>query len=256
MSPLLRLVLGIVVLLAILAAVSIGLPSHVSVSRSVVINAPESAVYPYLNTMRNFSDWSPWRIRDPNLQMTFSGPAQGKGAHADWVSRLGSIGTGSMEIVEGDPNRNIDLAVNFNGVEGTSAYTLVPSGSGSRLTWSFSYDTGMNPLRRWRGVMLDNLIGPEYSAGLNKLKANIEEARRPLAPPATAPGAALPSQPRPQGQSETTVPLLPAPGVQPSSPQAGGQPAAPTAPQAAPPQPATPAEPAPPAPSPSPQRRQ
>ncbi|MBM3544654.1 MAG: SRPBCC family protein [Alphaproteobacteria bacterium] len=242
MSPLMRLVLGIAALLAILAAVSIALPGHVSVSRSVVINAPESAVYPYLNTMRNFSDWAPWRIRDPNLQMTFSGPAQGKGAHVDWVSGSGSIGTGSMEIVDGDPNRSIDLAVNFNGVEGTSAYTLVPSGSGSKLSWSFSYDTGINPLKRWRGVMLDNLIGPDYSAGLNKLKANIEETRRPMAP-ATAPGATLPGQLPAHGQTETTVPLAPAPTAQP-------------APQAAPAQQTAPAEPAPPAPEPRPQRQQ
>jgi Polyketide cyclase / dehydrase and lipid transport len=241
MSPLMRLVLGIAALLAILAAVSIALPGHVSVSRAVVINAPESAVYPYLNTMSNFSDWAPWRIRDPNLQMTFSGPAQGKGSHVDWVSGLGSIGTGSMEIVEGDPNRSIDLAVNFNGVEGTSTYTLVPSGSGSKLSWSFSYDTGMNPLKRWRGVMLDNLIGPEYSAGLNKLKANIEETRRPLAPPAAS-GAMMPGQFIPQGQSETTVPLAPAPQAAPQT----------MAPPAAPPQQAAPTEPAPPAP----QRRQ
>jgi Polyketide cyclase / dehydrase and lipid transport len=223
MSPLMRLVLGIAALLAILAAVSIALPGHVSVSRSVVINAPESAVYPYLNTMRNFSDWAPWRIRDPNLQMTFSGPAQGKGAHVDWVSNVKSIGTGSMEIVDGDPNRNIDLTVNFNGVEGTSAYTLVPSGSGSKLSWSFSYDTGMNPLKRWRGVMLDNLIGPEYSTGLEKLKSHIEEERRPLAPPASSGGVA-PGQMAPQGQSETTVPLAPAPQT---APQTMAPPAAP-----------------------------
>ncbi len=224
MSPIMRLVLGIVALVAILAAVSLGLPGHVTVSRSVVINAPESAIYPYLNTMKNFSDWSPWRIRDPNLQMTFSGPEQGKGAHVDWVSGVKSIGTGSMEIVEGDPNRNIDLTVNFNGLEGTSAYTIVPAGSGSKMTWSFSYDTGSSPLKRWRGVMIDNLVGPEYIAGLEKLKASIEGERRPHAPaaapaPAGIPDAvtpvAPPPQAAPQGQGESAVQRTPAAPAQP-----------------------------------------
>ena len=253
MSPMMRLMLGIVALVAILAAVSIGLPGHVTVSRSVVINAPESAIFPNLNTMRNFGDWAPWRIRDPKLQMTFSGPAQGKGAHVDWVSEVKAIGTGSMEITEVDPNRNVDLAVNFNGVEGTSAYTLAPAGSGSKLTWSFSYDTGTNPIKRWRGVMLDNLIGPEYLAGLEKLKARIEGERRPLAPattpPAVAPGAALPpGQGIPQGQGETTVPLVTPPPQQGAAPaqQATPVPQATPAPQAAPP----------PAPTQRPQRRQ
>ncbi|MEX2166147.1 MAG: SRPBCC family protein [Methyloceanibacter sp.] len=255
MSPMMRLMLGIVALVAILAAASIGLPGHVTVSRSVVINAPESAVFPNLNTMRNFGDWAPWRIRDPKLQMTFSGPAQGKGAHVDWVSEVKAIGTGSMEITEVDHNRNVDLAVNFNGVEGTSAYTLAPSGSGSKLTWSFSYDTGANPIKRWRGVMLDNLIGPEYLAGLEKLKARIEDERRPLAPgmapPAGPPGAALPpDQAIPQGQGEATVPLVAPPtGAQPAT-QQEAQPATP--PQAAPAPQAAP----PPAPTQRPQRRQ
>ncbi|MGV1014284.1 MAG: SRPBCC family protein [Methyloceanibacter sp.] len=214
MSPMMRLLLGIGALVVILAGVAIGLPSHVNVSRSVVINAPESAVYPYLNTMRNFSDWSPWRIRDPNLQMTFSGPAQGKGAHVDWVSEVKAIGTGSLEIADGDPNRNIDLVANINGVEGTSNYTITPAGSGSRLTWSFSYDTGVSPLKRWRGAMLDGLIGPEYNAGLQKLKASIEDARRPhSAPPAAAPPAMAP----PPGQS---VPRGAAPAAPEAAPEA------------------------------------
>jgi hypothetical protein len=220
-----RLVLGIVALVGILAAVSLGLPGHVTVSRSVVINAPESAIYPYLNTMKNLSDWSPWRIRDPNLQMTFSGPEQGKGAHVDWVSGVKSIGSGSMEIVEGDPNRNIDLAVNFNGLEGTSAYTIVPAGSGSKLSWSFSYDTGASPLKRWRGVMVDNLVGPEYIAGLEKLKARIEDERRPHAPTAApapsgmpdavTPVAPPPAQAVPQGQGQSAVQRTPAAPAQP-----------------------------------------
>lgn len=220
MSPIMRLVLGVVALVAILAAVSIGLPGHVSVSRSVIINAPESAVYPYLNTMRNFGEWAPWRLRDPNLQMTYSGPPQGKGAHVDWVSDVKSIGNGSMEIVEVDPNNSIDLVVNFNGVEGTSSYLLAPAGSGSKLTWSFAYDTGVNPLKRWNGVMLDNLIGPEYSAGLNKLKARIEDERRPMpSSPTGGPGAAQSDRVVPLDQGQTSVPrTAPAP-QQPALPQ-------------------------------------
>jgi hypothetical protein len=231
-----RLILGLAALVAILLAVAIGLPGHVMVSRSVVINAPESAVYPYLNTMRNFGDWSPWRIRDPNLKMTFSGPEQGKGAHVDWVSEVKAIGQGSMEIVEGEPNRNIDLAVNFNGVEGTSSYALAPSGSGSKLTWSFSYDTGTDPLKRWRGVMLDNLIGPEYQTGLGKLKERIEVTRRPTAPTVTVPPPAegMPAPVAPPVPGEAAVPGAEVPVQAPDGQQAAPAPAPEAAPAPAP----------------------
>jgi hypothetical protein len=200
-----RLVLGLIALVGILAAVALGLPAHVTVSRNVVINAPESAVFPYLNNLHHFDDWSPWRIRDPQLQVSFAGPQEGKGAQIQWTSKVPSIGTGSMEISEAEPNRHIDLAVNFNGLEGTGSYDIAPSGSGSKVTWAFGYDSGTSPLKRWKALMLDGFVGAEYRTGLDRLKEKIEEERRPMMPtigvtpeggtssqPEQAPAAALP----------------------------------------------------------------
>ena len=54
--------------------------------------------------------------------VTYSGPEEGKGAQVQWTSQVESVGTGSMEINESEPNHTIDLAVNFNGLDGTSSY--------------------------------------------------------------------------------------------------------------------------------------
>jgi hypothetical protein len=231
-----RLVLGIVVLVAILAVVAVGLPAHVTVARSVVINAPESAVFPYLNDLHRFPNWSPWSARDPELQVAYSGPQEGKGARVEWVSTLRSIGTGNMEITDSEPSHNIGLAVNYNGLEGTSSYAIEPSGSGSKVTWNFGYDTGSSPLKRWKGLMLDGYVGAEYRAGLDKLKARIEEDRGPLATPAvpttpmggtsTAPEQ-QPSAALPQGEATS-----PGPGAG-TPPAADGTPPATNTPQEA-----------------------
>ncbi|MGH6866223.1 MAG: SRPBCC family protein [Methyloceanibacter sp.] len=233
-----RLVLGLAVLVGILAAVAIGLPAHVTVSRSVVINAPEYAVFPYINDLRRFSEWSPWAARDPDMRTTYSGPESGKGAGVVWESDQPSIGKGSMEIVDSEPSKSIDLVVNYNGLEGTGYYALSPAGSGSKVTWSFGYDTGSSPLKRWKGLMLNGLVGAEYSAGLDKLKARIEEDRRPMAPPvAPPPQGGISSefeQPAPGAPSETVdpqnpqqVPGQPAPGVEPPPAAAGNLPPVP-----------------------------
>src|SRR5665648_200882 len=166
MGPMMRLILGLGVLVLILAAVALGLPAHVTVARSVVINAPEYAIYPYLNNLRRFSDWSPWTARDPNMKVTYSGQPEGKGAKVEWVSEEPSIGAGSMEIVEAEQSRSVNLAANINGLEGTSDYDLAPAGSGSKVTWSFGYETGSSPLKRWKALMLDGFIGAEYSLSL------------------------------------------------------------------------------------------
>lgn len=216
MRPMMRLMLGLAVLVGIMAGVAFGLPAHVTVTRSKTINAPESAVFPYLNNLHQFTEWSPWQLRDPQLKVTYGGPEQGKGARVQWTSEKPSIGTGSMEIVESEPNRSIDLAVNFNGLEGTGGYQLAPDGSGSKITWSFGYESGSSPLKRWKALMLDGFVGAEYSAGLDRLKQKIEAERRPTAPSIGLtpegmpiapgqPGAALAPGALPQGGT-TTVP--------------------------------------------------
>ena len=97
MRPIMRLILGLCALAVILAGVALALPGHVTVARSMVINAPESVVFPYLNNVHRFGDWSPWASRDPELTVNYSGPDQGKGAKVEWTSSKASVGTGSME---------------------------------------------------------------------------------------------------------------------------------------------------------------
>jgi polyketide cyclase/dehydrase/lipid transport protein len=209
MRPMMRLVLGLGALVAILIGVAFALPSHVTIYRSVVINAPEAVVFPYLNNLHRFVDWSPWAARDPQLRVTYAGPEEGKGARTEWTSEKRSVGTGSMEIASSDPNRHLDLVVNFNGMDGTSYYDVAPSGSGSKVTWGFGVDMGGNPFRRWKGLMLDGIVGTEYRDGLARLKERIEAARQPTAP-AAPPTAGAPVPPSaavvpPAGASSTAA---------------------------------------------------
>lgn len=228
MRPMTRLFLGVCVLVGIMAGVAFGLPAHVTVTRSKSISAPESIVFPYLNNLHQFSDWSPWQLRDPQLMVTYGGPEQGKGAQIRWTSEKPSIGAGSMEIVESEPNRSIDLAVNFNGLEGTSSYQIVPDGSGSKVTWSFGFDSGSSPFKRWKALMIDGFVGAEYSAGLERLKQKVETERQPTAPTISPtppagessvseqPAAALPPGAA-SGQAAPAGTAAPAAGAQPDA---------------------------------------
>ncbi len=222
MRPMMRLVLGLAALVGIMAGVAVGLPPHVTVTRSVITNAPESSVFPYLVNLHHVQEWAPWAARDPQLKLTYSGPDSGKGARVNWESQMRSIGTGSMEVTNADPNKTIELAVNFNGLEGTSLFDIAPSGSGSKITWSFGYDSGSSPLKRWKALALDGLVGAEYRAGLDKLKAKLDEERRPVTPPSSLvpggvstqseqPSAALPpGAATPPGTPATTGTATPA----------------------------------------------
>jgi hypothetical protein len=224
-----RLILGLVVLVGILAAVAVGLPAHVTVTRAVVINAPESVVFPYLNNLHHFADWSPSVIRDPQLTMSYSGPEAGKGAQVQWTSKAPSVGSGNMEITGSDPNRHLDLVVNFNGLDGTSSFDVAPSGSGSKVTWTFGYDSGSSPLKRWKALALDSFIGAEYRTGLDRLKEKIEAERRPTAPTVNAPPEGGESS-----QSEQPSAALPPGAAAPGAAAPPGQAGAPAGAQSAP----------------------
>lgn len=235
MRPMMRLILGLCALVAILAGVALALPSQVTIARSVVINAPESVVFFYLNNLNRFNNWSPWASRDPQLQATLAGPEQGKGARIEWTSNQRSVGRGSMEITESNPNRRVDLTVDFNGLDGTSYYQVSPSGSGSKVIWGFAYDSGASPIKRWKGLMLDRYVGAEYSDGLTKLKELIESERRPTAPspvppvpeqPAVAPDAGADAAPQDAAPAADVPPAAEVPAApEQAAPQAAAKPA-------------------------------
>ena len=55
-------------------------PAVGTVTRSATISAPPSAVFPYVNDLHKWQDWSPWAKLDPNAKVTFEGPEAGTGA--------------------------------------------------------------------------------------------------------------------------------------------------------------------------------
>ena len=179
MGPVMRflkkLILGLLLVVAAMAAISFVLPRDVAVSRSIAINAPPEAVFPYINDLKKFSEWSPWSKIDPNAKFEYTGPASGVGQKVSWASSDREVGTGSQEIIESVDNQMIRTALDF-GADGKANATLhlKPAGNGTEVTWGFSFDTGYNPISRWMGLMFDNWVGTQYEKGLVDLKKLVE----------------------------------------------------------------------------------
>jgi hypothetical protein len=57
-----------------------------------------------------------------------------------------------------------------------AVWTIEPEGDGSRVTWAFDTDLGMNPMARYMGLAFERFIGPDYERGLAKLKQLAEAA--------------------------------------------------------------------------------
>ena len=172
----LKWVLGIVLALVVVFVVGgFLLPREVSVARSITIDAPPEEVFPHVNSLKAFNDWSPWTGRDPNMVPEFSGPDEGVGAVMAWESKQRDVGSGRQEITASVPDERVETALDF-GEMGTAeaAFVLVPVDDGTEVTWSFTGDMGSNPVGRWMGLMMDSWVGGDYETGLANLKARVE----------------------------------------------------------------------------------
>lgn len=175
MRALKRLLLGVILLTVVMAAVAYALPRHVIVQRSVAVNAPESDIFPYLNDLRRFNEWSPWAARDPETRFEYSGQPQGVGARMQWRSDHPELGEGEQEIVESEPGKRVRVALDFADRGAASAhYELRPAGAGTSVTWRLSADVGNNPVSRWMGLLFDRSVGKDFEQGLARLKELVE----------------------------------------------------------------------------------
>lgn len=167
---------ALLALLILLVAVAYLLPREVRVARSITIDAPPDAVFPFLNSLEESAKWSPWLDRDPEAQLSYSGPASGVGNTLEWASEHPQVGHGKQTITESAANAHVTTALDF-GDMGTAqaAFSLAPAGTGTLVTWSFQSDMGLNPLARWMGLMMDRWVGTDYEQGLSNLKALVED---------------------------------------------------------------------------------
>jgi hypothetical protein len=173
-----KILYAVFAIIAVLVVVGFVLPRQVHVERSIVVDRPPPAVFPYANSLRRFNEWSPWADIDPAAKITFDGPDSGVGSRMHWAGNK-KVGVGTDTIVESAENRHVGLELDF-GPQGkaTSTIELTPTGGGTRVRWTLDMDVGAGPVGRYVGLFMDRIIGPDYERGLAKLK-HLAEAAAP-----------------------------------------------------------------------------
>lgn len=150
---------------------SLYLPSRVRVERSLVTEAPASAIFPFVNVLRKWPEWSPWHAYDPAMDLQYTQKDAGAGAGYSWRSRHRNVGKGSLTITESRPNEYLATEMNFM-QQGTakSWFRFEPVAEGTLVTWGMEADMGQNPLRKLMGRMMDKWVGGDFEKGLRNLK--------------------------------------------------------------------------------------
>ncbi len=172
------LILAVVVVLFLLAAAL--QPADFRIERSVTISAPPAAVFPYVNDLHLWQEFSPWAKLDPHVQNTYTGPAAGVGASLSWLGNA-KIGQGSMTIIESRPAELVRMQLEFLKPFAASnlAEFLLRSADGqTTISWSMTGRRNF-PMKAFSLVMnMDKLVGGDFERGLATLKTLAEAARK------------------------------------------------------------------------------
>lgn len=152
-------------------------PDTFRVQRSISINAPPEKIFPLVNDFQNWSAWSPYEKRDPDMKKTYSGNASGTGSLYAWEGNS-KVGQGQMEITDSSPSSKISLKLDFIKPfenHNVGAFTFEPQGDTTNVTWAME---GPNTyLSKVMSVFInmDNLIGKDFETGLATLKTIAEK---------------------------------------------------------------------------------
>ncbi|WP_400192941.1 SRPBCC family protein [Hymenobacter sp. B81] len=175
MKTLPKVALGLLAAGAGLSLIGLLLPRQVRVERTLTMQAPPAAVFNQINTLRNWEAWSPWHKIDPQMQLSYAGPAAGPGASYSWLSNHRQVGNGTLRIVRAQPQQRIDTEMNFDGSGlGYASYLLEPTAQGTKVTWSMESDMGFNPVGRYFGLFMDEMVGQDFERGLQNLRRVVE----------------------------------------------------------------------------------
>ena len=141
------------------------------IERSATVAASPDRVFPLLNDFHQWTMWSPWEHRDPNLQRTYGGPAEGPGATYAWVGNK-QVGEGRMTIVESAPNERVLIKLEFlkpMAATNDTTFTLTPVDGGTRVHWHMAGNNNFMGKAFSLMVDLDKMVGKDFEQGLASL---------------------------------------------------------------------------------------
>ncbi|MFO1242773.1 MAG: SRPBCC family protein [Rickettsiales bacterium] len=174
-----KILLVIILVLAAFAVVVALQPSEFRITRSATLAAPPEAVFPHVNNLHKWEDWSPWAKLDPNAKTTFEGPDEGAGAIMRWDGNQ-EVGAGFMTIVKSNPSELIALRLEFikpfAGI-GDTEFTFHPEAEKTVVTWTMS---GHNDfIGKAVGLIMDceKMVGGQFENGLANLKQIVESEK-------------------------------------------------------------------------------
>lgn len=167
-------VVAVAIVGVLIAATTV--PDTFTVARSAAVKAPPEAIFPLVNDLRRFGEWSPYDKRDPAMKRVYEGPASGKGAAYAWEGNA-EVGAGRMEITESTPPSKVAMDLRFTRpfpAQNTVAFTFAANGDATEVTWAMHGPVPFVAKIAHLFMDMDGMVGGDFEAGLANLKRLVE----------------------------------------------------------------------------------
>ena len=174
-----KILVGVLAVLLVLAGVGFVLPTDFAVAKSVTIDAEPAQVHAWVGDLQKWPEWGPWHEDDPTMVTTLGDKTVGVGANQSWT---GKDGDGELTLTESDPATGIayDMAFIMDGERYPSSAVMSYEkvDGGTQVTWSMEGDVGgmMPPVIAgyMNTFMMKGSIGDMFERGLAALKGKVE----------------------------------------------------------------------------------
>lgn len=176
---LMRFVIFLLGIFIIIFLLSLLLPSNVTITKSVDINAPREKI---INQIIDFEQWKNWHpsFKNENFSITKNEHPPNTISSVTLHDSIGKsltivlVDTSKQTMPTGRQAINMDLqssspiGINYQ-------FVLIPKLSHqTQLTWNVIIHLGWLPWKKFEGILLDKFSGSQYENALNELKKAAE----------------------------------------------------------------------------------
>lgn len=171
-----KILLGLVVALLALVGFIASRPSAFTVQRTLTMKSKPEYVFPFVNSLYRWADWSPWNHLDPAMRRTYEGPVLGVGSLYTW-SGNDQVGEGRMTIEESRKDELVRVKLEFIRPfpsTATSTVSIKPVSEGVSVTWAMEGRHGFLGKAAALFMDMDAMLGKDFEAGLANLRVVAE----------------------------------------------------------------------------------
>lgn len=147
-------------------------PPEFHMERSILISAEPAQIFPHLNNLKKSLAWNPWIEKDPNVNLSYSGPEEGLGSQFSWKGNS-DAGAGTAIVAESADNEKVVVDLHFTepmAGDAKATYTLAKEGDQTRVTWGFVTKQPFIARVFCTLFNMKKIMAKEFDEGLNKLK--------------------------------------------------------------------------------------